>query len=181
MATDTNVLNYGGENQLVFMHKDGPASQLDSEAKNPVGVLTRYKGNVYRYVLLDTGAGPVATLAGAPAYWHDLDPENGKFEVTSDATSAIDGKGNNVVAGVFLTDSQTDAYYIWIQVGGINPACLVGASTAVGDLQFGGSDSIFVRIAQGSAATDEPFASALMAIDAVTTGFAGCVILNCDW
>jgi len=182
MATDTNVLNYSGELHGVYIARNtsglkDPSAQMDSTPKNPLGCVTRYAGNLYRYVYFVTGT----TVAGAPAYWSALDPSSAistaSFAVTRAAASAIDGKGNNTVAGVFLAAAITAARYIWIQVGGVISAA-VGGSTAMGDLQFGGSNDIFVRIAQGASVTDEPFGIALAAI---SSNVAMMEIINCNW
>jgi hypothetical protein len=182
MATETNVLNYSGELHGAFIGRGTTnlkdiTAQQDSTPLNPIGSLTRYAGNVYRYVYFVSGT----TVAGAPAYWQALDPSSSSktvsFAVTQTAASAIDGKGNNVVAGVFLAAAITAARYIWIQVAGVVNA-MVGASTAMGDLQFGGSNDVFVRIAKGQPTTDEPFGIALAAI---SSSKALMEIINCNW
>jgi hypothetical protein len=183
MATDTNVLNYGGELHGVYIGRNTSGekditAQADSTPLNPIGCLTRFAGNIYRYVYFVSGT----TVAGAPAYWQALDPtsssKTASFAVTRAAASAIDGKGSNAVAGVFLAAAITAARYIWIQVGGVFVSAMVGASTAKGDLQYGGSNDVFIRIAKGSSTTDEPFGIALADISSTK---AHMEIINCNW
>jgi hypothetical protein len=182
-TTDTNILNHSGELHGVYIGRNTSGdkditAQQDSTPKNPLGCVTRFAGNLYRYVYFVSGT----TVAGAPAYWQALNPlstsSTASFAVTQAAASAIDGKGNNVVAGVFLAAAITAARYIWVQVGGVYSAARVGASTAMGDLQFGGSNDIFVRIAQGQPVTDEPFGIALAGI---SSNVAAMEIINCNW
>jgi hypothetical protein len=183
MATDTNLLNHSGELHGVFIARGTTGlkditAQVDSTPQNPIGCVTRWKGNLYRYVYFVSGT----TVAGAPAYWQALAPtsssKTASFAVTRTAASAIDGKGNNVVAGVFLAAAITAASYIWIQVGGVHTAAVVGASTAFGDLQLGGSNDVFVRAAVGAACNDEPFG---IALGPISSGVAPMLIINCNW
>lgn len=182
MATDTNALNYSGELHGAYIGRGTTnlkdiTAQQDATPLNPVGSLTRFAGNIYRYVYFVSGT----TVAGAPAYWQALNPASAittaSFAVTQAAASAIDAIGANIVAGVFLKAAITAARYIWIQVAGVINA-MVGASTANGDLQFGGSNDVFVRIAQGNPTTNEPFGIALAGI---SSSKAMMEIINCNW
>lgn len=147
----------------------------DSAQKAPLGVLYRHKGATYRYVLVDTGTTPVATADGGVAWWHDLDPVNGKFEVTSayaDRLGATNGK--NLLAGIFRC-VVTDGYYTWIQVGGVCD-CKVDTSTVAGDVMiYSTTDLTFGRIAADAAITAIPYG---VALEADTAGVGSVLLLN---
>ncbi len=154
-----------------------PKTANDATAKAPLGVLYRHKGNVYRYVKFDNGTDNVAAAANKVAYWLALDPEAGTFTVTCDVSSAI-GAGKNLVAGV-LGAVVTDAYYTWIQVGGVTDAVLV-ASVVAGDKLIYGADGAFARNAAGTDLPDVVFAVALETVD--PTSLVGSVLLqNLIW
>jgi hypothetical protein len=178
MTTNTNQLNYDGELQNVWIDPLGIEHQNDSSAKNPVGCIHRFNGNVYRYVKFDNGDGNVSTVAGAPAYWYDLAPANAAatqpvFTVTSDYSY---GKGANAVAGAFLHAAQTDGCYIWIQVAGVVVSAPVDSSTVAGSRHLGGADSVWTLCSTN--AENEPFAQSL-ASDAAN--IAPIVLVNCYW
>jgi hypothetical protein len=177
MATDTNTLNYEGELQNVQIDPRGITYQADSTALNPLGCLHRHGGNVYRYVLLTTGDGPVATVYGAPAYWYQLTPySNGAaaplFTVTSDFSY---GLGANAVAGAFIKAAITTGSYIWIQVAGIIDAYVSG-STVAGSRQMGGADGVWTL--SSSNAENECFG---VSLEADATQVAATEIINCYW
>jgi len=89
-----------------------------------VGVL-RWEGNkCYKYVQYDTGAGPVAAVAGQVAYYYTLDGYKNN-QVTSDLSDSVE-----IGAGV-LQAVIADASYGWIQIKG--PATLTIALTAGSD------------------------------------------------
>ncbi len=81
-------------------------------------------GKVYKYVQYDTGAGPVAAVAGQVAYYYLASGFNA-HKVTSDLSDSV-----NVGAGV-LQSAPTDGQYCWIQIRG--PATLSIALTAGAD------------------------------------------------
>lgn len=92
-------------------------------------------GKVYKYVQYDTGAGPVAAVAGNIAYYYAPGGVSAGASgvVTSDLSDSA-GLG----AGV-LQSAPTDGQYCWIQIKGaatITPALTAGADgnalTAVG-------------------------------------------------
>lgn len=168
-------LYYKGTLQLVDMHTDGPASQSDTTAKNPVGCVTRYNGNLYRYVLLTTGDGPVATVAGAPAYWCSVVPTTPTFTVTSDASYAI-ASGVNTCAGVFLAAGITTGTYIWILVAGVYEGIHVNDDAAAGDRLYAGSDSAFTKFAAGATGVEQMFGVCLEAEGDTTSGIARSLI-----
>jgi hypothetical protein len=175
MAVYKNDIWYKGTLGLVNMHASGPASQLDATALNPVGIVTRYNGNLYRYVLLNTGTDTVATVAGAPAYWHTLTPAQDVYTVTSDASSAY-ASGVNTCAGVFLAAAQTTAYYIWILIAGVYAGVVVDNTAAAGDRLYGGSDSTFTHFDAASTGVELMFGVCLEAEGATTSGIAKSLI-----
>lgn len=156
----------------------GIASTNDSAQKAPLGVLYRYKGNVYRYVLFDNGVGEsqtaVAAAAGGVAHWAAIDPENGSFTATSAYAAAI---GKNLIAGILL-NAVTQGYYTWIQVGGI-VTVFVADSTVAGDVMiYSATDLYFGRIAADATITARGFGVALEAKSAITTNKASCLLLG---
>lgn len=150
-----------GTNQIVEVPPDlsvgGDIENTnDASQKAPLGILYRHKGAIYRYVKFDDGAA-VAAAAGGVAHWDVLDPDDGKFTVTSDYS---DGVGKNAIAGVFL-NAVTDQYYTWIQVGGVVDA-FVAALTAIGDVMiYNATDLYFDRCAADAAVTGMPFGVAM--------------------
>jgi hypothetical protein len=157
----------------------GPGVANDAVAKAPLGVLYRHKGNVYRYVLFDNGAGNVAAVVGGVVYWKALDPNNELlplFTVTSDIESGI-ASGVNMVAGVTGV-IVTDLHYTWIQVGGVVTA-LTAASTAAGDGCCHGTDNTFGRMAAGSF-INQCFGIALTARN-TTAGTNSVLLQNLIW
>jgi hypothetical protein len=149
---------------LIATPYGGIENTNDATAKNPLGTLYRYKGNLYRYVKFDNGSGNVAALAYGVVHWKSLSPSAGTFTVTSDYTDAIGTV--NTVAGVLGTTAVTDGYYTWIHVGGLVTA-LVTTSTAIGDGMIGfATDLTFGRIAADSEMLTVPFGIAVTAISA---------------
>lgn len=139
----------------------GIASTNDAVAKNPLGTLYRYKGNLYRYVKFDNGSGDVASAAYGVSHWKTLDPSAGTFTVTSDRTDAL--LNINGIAGIF-GGVVTDGYYTWIQVGGL-ASVFVAAGTAVGDMQIGGAtDLYFAHVDADGTLTSVLFGVALTAV-----------------
>lgn len=170
-----STLYYKGTNQLVSMHSLGPASQVDTTALNEVGTVTRYKGNIYRYVLLDTNSDAVATVAGAPAYWKTLAPTTPTLTVTPDASYSI-ASGINTCAGVFLAASQTNAAYIWILVAGVYEGLHIDDGASAGDRFYGGSDSTFTYFAAGSTGVEWMMGVCLEGEGDTTSGIARSLI-----
>jgi hypothetical protein len=168
-----------GTLETVEIPSAGPGAANDAVAKAPLGVLTRYKGNLYRYVKFDDGVGNIAAAVGAVVYWKALDPTNSLlpvFTVTTDISDAI-GSGVNLVAGV-LGAVVTDQYYTWIQISGVVTA-LTAASTAAGDGVTYGTDSTFGRMASGSY-INQGFGTALTARN-TTAGTNSVLLQNLDW
>ena len=154
------------------------ASTNHSTQKAPLGVLLRFKGNVYRYVLVN--AVSVAAAAGGVVHWHDLDPENGIFEVCTEYAlrmGVTDGK--NLLAGI-LGCAVTHGYYTWIQVGGVALLAKVNTSTDTGDVMiYSTSDLTFGRCAADAAVTGIPYGVALD--EDHVSGFAPVLLLNMIW
>ena len=156
----------------------GIASTNDSAQKAPLGVLYRYKGNVYRYVLFDNGVGEsqtaVAAAAGGVAHWAALDPTNGTFTATSAYAAAL---GKNVAAGILL-NAVTQGYYTWLQVGGV-ATVFVADSTVAGDVMiYSATDMYFGRIAADATITAGPDGVALEAKSATTANKAACLLMG---
>ncbi len=173
----SEVVVLNGPNIVVTLPAGGdPRTANDSSRKNPPGLLIRYEGNVYRYVKFNNGTGNVAAVEFGVVYWKTLDPNNGDFEVTSDVDDSLGGI--NGVAGI-LGCVVTDAYWCWIQVGGV-ATCLVHSSTVEGSKCIGAAtDLVFGYIAVGAALTDVLFGIALDAYDTATT--AEVLLQNLDW
>lgn len=161
---------------LIASPYGGIKNTNDATAKNPLGTLYRYKGDVYRYVKFDNGSGNVAALAGGPVHWKTLDPAVGTFTVTSDYTDSL--MNVNAVAGVIL-NVVTDAYYTWIQVGGVAMA-KSHASQVAGDVAIGAStDLVFGRIAADGTLTSVPFGVAIEALSATEANKAKTILASC--
>ena len=175
MTVYKDNVHYKGTLQLVNMDSRGPAYQQDAEALNPIGCVTRFQGNLYRYVLLSTGAGPVATVAGAPAYWYALNPAEDTFTVTSDASSGY-ASGVNMCAGVFLAAGLTTAKYIWILVAGVYAGIHVNDGAAAGDRLYVGSDSTFTKFSSGATGVELMYGVCLEAEGGTTSGIANSLI-----
>lgn len=151
----------------------------DSAQKAPLGVLYRHKGNVYRYVLMNTGASAVASAAGGVVHWYALDPANGKFTVTTDKTDAggTSADGKSLLAGITL-GIVTNGYYTWVQVGGV-ASVFVAGSTVVGDVMiYSDTDLYFNRCAADAAVTALPYGVALESKSATISNQATCLLHN---
>lgn len=156
------------------------ATTNDATQKAPLGILYRHKGNIYRYVKLDTGAGKaqsaVACAAGGVLHWEALDPENGVFTVTSAYAAAL---GKSCIAGIALM-AVTNLYYTWIQVGGVHLLVGVDSSTAIGDVMiYSSTDLRFGRCAADAHVTGMPFGVAL-GVDS-PTNFGPVLLMNMIW
>lgn len=163
---------------LIATPYGGIKNTNDPTAKNPLGTLYRFKGNMYRYVKFDNGSGDAAAVAYGVVHWKSLDPSAGTFTVTSDATDQL--AGINCVAGVLGTTVVTDGYYTWIQVGGL-VTVLVAGGTAVGDIMIGyATDLYFNRVAADSEIVSVPFGVALTAVSSNKSSVILCAeVLKC--
>lgn len=86
-------------------------------------------GKVFKFVQYDTGAGPVAAVAGNVAYYYA--PGGVSAGATTVVTSDLSDSAN-LGAGV-LQSAPADGEYCWIQIKG--PATLTTALTAGADGQ----------------------------------------------
>jgi len=183
-VTIKDGLSTFGTQELVEIPNDkagligGIASTNDSVQKAPLGILYRYKGNVYRYVLFDDGVGEsqtaVASAAGGVAHWAAIDPENGTWTATSAYAATL---GKNLIAGIF-GGVVTQGYYTWIQVGGV-ATVFVADSTVAGDVCiYGGTDLYFGRIAADASITAKPFGVALEAKSNTTANKAATLLMG---
>jgi hypothetical protein len=84
-------------------------------------------GKIYKYVQYDTGAGPVAAVAGNVCYYYA--PGGASAGATTVVTSDLSDSAN-LGAGV-LQAVATDGQYCWIQIKG--PATITTALTAGAD------------------------------------------------
>jgi hypothetical protein len=157
-----------GNLETVEIPYAGPQAANDPTALAPIGVLLRYKGNLYRYVKFNNGRADVAAAVGGVAYWMTLTPSTGVFTVSSDQTDSV--AGVNGVAGV-LGNVVTNLYYTWVQVGGIVSAKCAAGTVAGDKLTGSATDLTFARIAAAGAVTDVVFGVAHGALN-TTTGFA---------
>ena len=155
-----------GNAQTVELPINGarPDTANDATQKAPLGTLYRFKGNLFRYVLFNSGTNAVAAVQYGVAHWlaAGLDPSVGLFTVTSDHLSALGGV--NTVAGI-LGAVVTSGNYTWVQVGGIATAkCAV--SFVAGDVAVGGAtDLTFTRIAADSSITSISYGTATASRD----------------
>ena len=97
----------------------------DVETTDKEGVGThRYDGGKwYKWVQYDTGAGPVAAVAGNVCYYYTLDGYKNN-QVTSDLSDSVE-----IGAGVLLS-APGDGEYAWVQIKGaatLTPALTGGA------------------------------------------------------
>jgi hypothetical protein len=117
--------------------KTWTAAQLLSEGDtfSPGDIYRAGDGKAYKFVQYDTGAGPVAAVAGNIAYYYA--PSGASAGATSVVTSDLSDSAG-LGAGV-LQSAPADGEYCWIQIRGpatITPALTAGADgnalTAVG-------------------------------------------------
>jgi hypothetical protein len=101
-----------------------PLSEASTTKKEVLGTLRYEGGKWYKYVQYDTGAGPVAAVAGQVCYYYLASGYN-DHKVTSDLSDSV-----NLGAGVLIS-APTDGQYCWIQIKG--PATLSIALTAGAD------------------------------------------------
>lgn len=105
-------------------------STLNASGSSPylgnLGMVVEESSKIYRMVKFDNGTGDVAAVSGGVAHWKTRD----SFIVTSDQTDAQ--ASLNSVAGGFIS-VPTDAYYCFIQLGGVqavtvDTTCAAGAA-----------------------------------------------------
>jgi hypothetical protein len=145
------------------------AAQLREGTAPSVGDHFENDGKVYKFVQYDTGAGPVAAVAGNFAYYYA--PGGTSAGATTVVTSDLSDSAE-VGAGV-LQSAPGDGEYCWIQIAG--PATLTTALTAGADgdplTPTGSTDGTLDVTA---ATTDHICAVALDAS-------AKIVLLDCPW
>lgn len=128
-----------------------------------VGTIRRENQKQYKWVQYDTGAGPVAAVAGNVAYYYA--PGGVSAGATTVVTSDLSDSAE-VGAGV-LQSAPTDGQYCWIQTRG--PATLTPALTAGADgdplTPTGAGDGTLDAVDTTSAATSNVHKPAV-AIDA---------------
>ena len=109
--------------------KTWTAAQLATEGDGwSVGDVYRaHDGKSYKFVQYDTGAGPVAAVAGNVCYYYA--PGGASTGVTTVVTSDLSDSAG-LGAGV-LQSAPADGEYCWIQIRG--PAVLTPALTAGAD------------------------------------------------
>lgn len=150
----TSQLNYKGTFDAPYIDSRGIVEQADSTAKNPVGIIHRHNGRLYRYVKFSTGAGAVASVAGAPCYYKaegatlqaDLDANT--LQVTSDYSDSL-----AVFAGVLLKAAITTGTYIWILIAGVITVVVNDDTTVKSDKIIATADATFTRADAGAATT----------------------------
>lgn len=105
-----------------------PLTSNESAAKEPVGAIRYEAGKKYKYILFDTGSGPVTGVAGGVVGY--LATDTNLLTACSDYSDCF----VNLLAGVTNT-ALTDAYYGWMQIGGITGALTnnVAGSPVVGE------------------------------------------------
>lgn len=103
-------------------------TRVDTDPMFGLGVIGQDNdGKRYRYVQYDTGAGPVAAVAGNVVYFYA--PGGTSAGATTTVTSDLSDSAG-LGAGV-LQSAPTDGQYCWIQVSG--SATLTTALTAGAD------------------------------------------------
>ncbi|MGE0238405.1 MAG: hypothetical protein AB7F09_20035 [Parvibaculaceae bacterium] len=102
--------------------------RVDAVAAFALGTIARDNaGKTYKYAQYDTGAGPVAAVAGNVCYYYA--PGGASAGATGIVTSDLSDSAE-VGAGVLMS-APTDGQYCWIQITG--PATLNTALTAGAD------------------------------------------------
>lgn len=154
----------------------GPGAANDASQKNPLGIVTIWKGEKYRYVLHNAGTGSVATAAKYPAYWKTLDPDGDPptAEVTADQTDSL--FGTNVIAG-FYQGVITDGNYTWLKISGEQSVTVAG--TVAGDKITGSTtDGEVARITAAGNNTGVIFG---VCKSGTTSGSPTVLLQNMDW
>lgn len=181
MTLPTNQPNeYSGTEQGVFLNGRTVGTgavdlslQIDASPLNPVGCVTRYNGNLYRYVKLASGV----TVKGAPAYWVTtaIDPALGLFSVTpTNGASAAD----NCFAGVFLAAAITVGSYCWIQVAGVNSDLHVDDGAAIGERLVASSTNTFTHVNDTVSGPNLTVGAVTEAEGGTTSGICSAIILG---
>lgn len=172
-----------GLNQIANPQVDsrGAAFQNDLTPTNIIGGMCRRNNALLRYVRHRAGTGTVTPSAGAPAYAKTLTPEATAtavpvFDVTADQSDSVMGL---LPAGRYLsfTTAPTDAYYIWIQVGGRGD-CLAPGAVAGDKLIGSATDNQFDKIA-GSGTQTYPIVGVVCGASA--GGLSPAILMNMDW
>ena len=106
-------------------------TDVDVADKEGVGTIRIQEGKKYKYVKFSTGtSATVATIvSGAIGY---LATDTSLHTVCTDSTDCFTG----LAAGLTLVAAVTNAYYGWIQIGGLTPALPVdvtGTTPAIND------------------------------------------------
>ena len=101
------------------------ADQLKTEGRGyrPGSWGVSFDGKVYKFVQYDSGAGPVAAVAGNACYYYTLDGYK-LNQVTSDLSDSVE-----LGAGI-LASAPADGEYCWILIKGpvtMTPALTAGA------------------------------------------------------
>lgn len=151
-------------------------SQTTLPQGGQLGMLLTYQNQMFRLVQWDQSAGgTVDGIDGGVAYWEDRLLYTVHFD-----ESAGEGQANGVAGGThaaFDVSSFTVDQFIFVQVGGIQLAVVVDASTVAGDMMAGGNDNELTRTAEGSAVVDLGVAVALSS-QASTTSDEGASVAN---
>jgi hypothetical protein len=181
MTLPTNMPNeYSGTEQGVLFNARSTtaaaidlSAQMDATPLNPVGCVTRYNGNLYRYVYLASGT----TVKGAPAYWvtTKIDPSLGLFHVAAANASTAD---DNCFAGVFLAAAITVARYIWIQVAGVNSDLHVDDGAAIGERLVVSSSDTFTHVNNTVSGPNLAVGVVTEAEGGTTSGICSAIILG---
>jgi hypothetical protein len=133
----------------------------DATARNPVGAMVKWNGNVYRYVKFDNGSGNVASAAAGVLHWSALAPaaDTPLYTATSDQTDAL--AGVNSVAGI-AKGVVTDLYYTFIGVAGLHNATTSAATSAGMKVVGGTTDLTFDLLTAVGTTTYIPYGRVLV-------------------
>lgn len=151
------------------------ASHNDASPVVPPGTVKRDKatGKVYKYILAEDGALAVGDVV-------EYSTAVNGYEVTKDRAGGT--SAGRVVAGVAL-GTITDAYYGWIQVGGLNTYCKTDGSVAAGDplIPHVSADGQADTAASGSTVANTEGQVFGYSLVADTTSASSAVMLRCAY
>lgn len=100
----------------VFLDPTNSLNLNDATPRFTVGGEVDFKGGRYIYVQHNAGAGVVATLVGAPAFWKTI----ASGIVTQDKTDAEQGAALPLgCAGIYQLASITSGNYTWLKKRGL--------------------------------------------------------------
>lgn len=161
-----------------------PQTVNDATQQNPLGMVTRWKGDIYRYVKFTEGG--VTGIARGAVYWVLLAPASGTWTVVADQSDCLASGSVQMVAGVLGTQIPTDAYFCWIQVGGLALATKVTAAKAAGSRVVGGTvdltfSTISTATTPGTLATTYLAHYGVMVTASTTAATANILLANLDW